>query len=76
MTIGRALFLVTIDRAQQRVDIDEAPHIRAGQQIHTPRQGAQVFAQYTDTRLSSSNIAEPSANLWNNRTESIFPNWS
>lgn len=29
-----------------------------------------------DTRSSSSNLAESSANLWNNRTESVFRNWS
>jgi hypothetical protein len=55
VTVGGALFGVPVDRAQQRIDVDEHLLIGPGQQLDTPTQCHQVLAQH---RLQLAGMAE------------------
>jgi hypothetical protein len=50
-----ALFGVTVDRAQQRIDVDEGADIGAGQQLDAITQSGQVVAQH---RFQLAGVAE------------------
>ena len=53
--VGGALLGVPVDRAQQRVDVDEHPLIGTGQQIDPPAQRHQMLAQH---RLELTGVTE------------------
>jgi hypothetical protein len=55
VAVGGALFGVPVDRAQQRVDVDERLLVDPGQHIGACGQGAQVLAQH---RLQLAGVAE------------------
>lgn len=46
VSVGGALFGVSVDRAQQRIDVEEHLGIGSGQRIHPPAQAGEVFPQY------------------------------
>ena len=47
--VGGALFGVSVDRAQQRIDVDEGAHVGAGQQIDPPTQCRPDARRSTDS---------------------------